>query len=259
MQSRFKSPALIALALMTLPFVVGFDVPDTSGAYVRGGIGRGAYHVSGCSNNYDFEYQEAQLAFRKTFATGADKGWKPSYVTLGGSFDVTKDQLVAAWKDSTLKPIDSLPSRTFGFSEGILVSVDWKWVGFGGGFALGDYRRPYEGARLVGLAPCGLIRVGPEFLYASFESFSQSRPLVAGGGIMRGGIGGRWRHTRLWTGVGGTPYGSSVLILDAEQAFGPLSLSLTALGDGQRYSPLPAGIDQQYGLGLGLQYRIPGL
>jgi hypothetical protein len=262
---RLQSPALIALTLMTLPFLVGFDVPDSSGVYVKGGVGHGTYHVSGCNKNYDFEYNEAQLAFRKTIATAPKEGatgWarlKPEHTTFGVSGDYTSEKLVSAWNDSPLVALEGLPQKASGFEGNLYVSLDWEWIGIGLGVAGMDFRRDYDGVSSRGLFPSGSLRLGPEWLFASAELLSPSRPLVSGGGLLRGGVGGRLASTRVWLGVGGNPYKTPLPILDVAQTFGSLSVSLTAMADGKSVAPLGEGIDQQSGIALGLEYRLPGL
>lgn len=65
---RHRLPLPILACLLT-PFVVGFDLPDSAGTYVKVASGRGAYHVSGCHRGYDSEIVEGHIAMRASLDT----------------------------------------------------------------------------------------------------------------------------------------------------------------------------------------------
>jgi hypothetical protein len=263
-KSLAKQSPLLILVCLLFPFLVGFDIPDTSGAYVKAGVGRGAYYTSGCHRTYDFEYEEAQLAFRKTRALNKSpeaKGWarfKPDYFTMGASGSFVMDHLVVALeRDSIVVPKDSFPEDNPGVGGSLYLGLDWKWIGINAGIAGLSLHPDVTGGRMRGVMPCGSLRLGPPNLYASAELLGSS-PMISGGGLMRLGAGGRWRDTRLWLGLGGQPNKETMGVLNLSQQLGAVNLAFAAMVGDKGGPSLGMGIDQPYGLALSAEYRIPG-
>lgn len=267
---RKNRPALILL-LAVLPFVVGFDISDSSGTYAKVSGGRGAYHLTGCHRDFDSEFLEGQVSMRHTFNTGThDESaslWKkagPEYTTLGYFADFVTQDLTIVKADSVSKSKAGDTETARGFAGGAYVGLDWKWVGVDLGLAalllnLGvDDAERNKGAPMLGLR-LGLMNG----IYATGE-VAGSNPFLSGGGHVNFGLGGKFHATRAWLGVGS--YGlngykdfGSLGILKLDQGFGPWDLSLSVQGSGKDIPPANLGIDHESGFSLGLSYRLSSL
>ena len=265
MQSPRKTrPALIALVGLLLPLVVGFDMPDSTGTYVKVSGGRGAYHLSGCKRSYDSELTEGNIAMRATVPTASGEGttfWSkatPAKITLGVFGNFTNERLTVT--DTGNASPDSArvgdASDDHGLAGGVYAHFDWRWLGLQagvGGFSV--LQKTYDVDRQGGSPILGL-RLGPENLFLSAQVYGAT-PLYTRGGLMQMGLGGRLGATRLWGGIGASPYKASMITLKGSQGFGPVTLS--AAGMLGTKEPAGSALDQEYGFSVGVEAGIPGI
>lgn len=259
----------LALLFMVLPFVVGFDVPDSSGTYAKVSGGHGAYHLTGCHRDFDSEVWEGQVDMRHTFKTGSGEAdaslWgklKPELVSVGYHADFVTQDLTVVKADSGYGTAGDAESAR-GFTGGAYVGLDWKWVGVDLGIAALMLNLGADDAEKNKATPALGLRFGlRDGIYLSAD-VAGSSPYLTGGGQFNFGVGGKFRDTRAW--IGGGSYGFSganlgnLGILKLEQGFGPWNLFGTVQGSGQDVAPPGLGIDHEYGFSLGLSYRLSSL
>ncbi len=269
MQEKTWNRLLFLLALLLLPFVLAFDPVDSAGTYVKASGGHGTYHITGCHRNFDSEFSEGQISMRHSFATGSVDSnsshslfqkIKPSYTTFGyfGDFAIEKLTVV---KDSANPTTLGNIYDTHGFSGGAYLGLDWKWVGLDLGLCSVLFNLDIQDAERKTVFPMLGLRLGLlKNFYASAELFGSS-PMLTGGGTTNIGLGAKWNSTRAWGGFGGYNIkGSEPMgIVKIDQGLGPWALSFAILGNGKNVAPKGLGIDQEYGISLGISYRLSSL
>ena len=269
MQTRMKqSRAYLALAFLLAPFLVGFDIPDSSGTYAKVGMGRGAYHITGCHRSFDSEFLEAQVDMRHTFATGPrdgePSGWarlRPGHTTLGYFADFEGQTLTLVKRDTSVQDSLGKKKNTRGFAGGAYLGLDWRWIGVQAGWGGYLFNPGVLDAQQSHAFPMAGIRLGDaEGIYATAEVWG-STPFLSGGGQMNFGAGTKLGATRIWLGLGSYSVGgnSTMGVLKVEHGFGPLELHFSALGSAKDVPPAGLGIDNEYGFSLGLSYRLSSL
>ena len=266
MNSRhIKSRAPALLTFLLLPFVVGFDLPDSTGTYIKASVGKGAYHISGCHRGYDSELLEGNIAMRATVNTAGDGAtfWsrvQPAKTTMGvyGNFTNETLTLVDTANGKAVAPPGDSVFEDHGLAGGVYVGLDWKWVGLKLGVAGYSVLQQTPDVDNRGGSPIFGLRAGRENLYLSGEAFTES-PLYTGGGFWQVGLGGRIGGSRLWGGLGLKPYKSPMITLKGSQALGPVSLYAAGMLGTEEINPVDVGIDQEYGLSFGVEARLPGI
>lgn len=261
---RKTHPALIALIVLLFPFVVAFDMPDSTGTFVKVSGGRGAYHLSGCKRSYDSELTEGNIAMRASIPTASGEGttfWSkvtPAKATLGVFGNFTNEQLTVT--DTGTASPDSAQvgdvSDDHGLAGGVYAHFDWRWVGLQlgvGGFSV--LQKTYDVDRQGGSPILGL-RVGPENLFLSGQVYGAT-PLYTRGGLLQMGVGGRLGATRLWGGIGTSPYKASMITLKGAQALGPVTLTAAGMLGTKEHAG--STLKQEYGISLGVEAGIPNL
>jgi hypothetical protein len=258
------------LVFAILPFVAGFDIPDSAGTYAKVSGGRGAYHLTGCHRSFDSEVWEGQVSMRHAFNTASqadDAGfWKklsPDLTTLGYQADFVTQELTVVKADSGYgKPGDAESAR--GFMGGGYLGADWKWVGMELGLAAMMLNLGADDAEKNKAVPLLGLRVGlTDGIYGTVE-VGGSVPYLTGGGQVNFGVGGKFGDTRAWIGGGGYGFDGvksfgNMGILKVDQGFGPWALSAALMGSGRSVPPAGLGIDHEYGFSLGLSYRLSSL
>lgn len=261
--SKTTHRAPLLLAILLLPFVVGFDLPDSTGTYIKVSAGRGAYHISGCHRGYDSEILEGNVAMRATLNTEGEGStfWsrvQPAKTTLGvyGNFTNEKLTLVSTDSGAVAPPGDSV-FDDHGLAGGLYLGLDWRWVGLKLGVAGFSVLQQVPDVDRQGGTPVIGLRAGKENLYLSGEVFTAS-PLYTGGGFWQTGLGGRIGGTRIWGGLGWAPYRTAMITLKGSQSLGPVNLHASGmLGTGE-IDPPGLSIDQEYGISVGVEARLPG-
>jgi hypothetical protein len=244
--------AFTALLLVLLPFVVGFDFPDTTGIHGRISAGRGTYSLSSCSRSFRSEYIEENVAVRATFATGSDEpDWanrlRPGRTTVGAYGNWTQEELLLL-KEDGVTPTNATPKDDWGQSYGLYTQFDWRFFGLQAGAVYLSQWETDAGRHGNSLYQTAEVRLGPELLYASAALLS-STPILSGGGGLQGGIGGRVRNTRAWGGLSVFPARETSLTLKLSQKVGLATLSvagqwgLETSNYGSREQGLSLGID----------------
>jgi hypothetical protein len=257
-------PALPVLACLLLPFVVGFDVPDSTGTFVKVAGGRGAYHVSGCKRSYDSELIEGNISMRATVPTASGQGttfWSkaaPAKTTLGVFGNFTNERLTVT--DTLGVEPESLESgdvvEDHGLAGGVYAHFDWRWVGLQVGVGGFSVLQKTEDVDRQGGSPILGLRAGPENLFLSGQVYGAT-PLYTRGGLAQMGVGGRIGATRLWGGMGTSPYRATMVTLKGSQNLGPVTLS--AAGMVGTKEPSGSGLNREYGFSVGLEAGIPGV
>lgn len=263
-----KSHSPLVLILMLLPFVVGFDMNDSSGTYAKVSGGHGAYHLTGCHRDFDSRFNEGEIELKHTFATAAadkpdpsflDKA-RPALTTVGGFADFVSQDLtvVRAVSPSTSKAGDQESAR--GFAGGAYVGLDWRWVGVDLGLNALLMNLGVDDAEKNKVAPMLGLRLGSaEGIYATGE-VNGANPYLSGGGQVNAGLGMKFGATRAWLGAGTFFSGNAPLgMIKVDQGWGPWGVTLTAEGSGKNVPPADLGIDHEYGFSLGLIYRLSSL
>ncbi|MBW8887111.1 MAG: hypothetical protein JF616_05055 [Fibrobacteres bacterium] len=264
---RLRRAYLLPLTI-ALPFVVGFDIPDTSGTYVRASAGRGTYHLSGCHRDFDSEYWEGQVALRHTMETGARdpdasvlRRLMPGLTTLGTHADfIVQDLTVvmdSAKTDNTLG--DTRSPRAF--EGGAYVGFDWERVGVNLGLSYALFNLGVEDAEKKAIAPVLGLRLGvTRSIYLTAEA-AGSNPYLSGGGGRNAGIGMKLGDYRAWAGLGDYNWSGATTLgmIRLDRASGPWAFSFAGQIGGQEVKPAGLGIDREYGLSLGLSYRLSSL
>jgi hypothetical protein len=256
----FSRVPLACLAALLLPFVVGFDLPDSTGAYVKVAAGRGAYHLSGCKRAYDSELVEGNIGMRATLNTGGEGAtiWsrmQPKKTTLGVFGNFTNEELTVT---DTGEADDSarIGDRhgDHGLAGGVYAGFDWTWAGVQVGVVGYSVLQKTAVVDTQGGSPLLALRLGSERLYVSAE-FNNAAPLYTGGGLNQVGLGGRLGSTRLWGGVSGKPYKEAMVTLKGSRPMGPITLS--AAGSLGAANPPGQVIDREYGVSVGMEARLP--
>ncbi len=239
--------------------MVGFAAPDSAGTYAKVAGGRGAYHVSGCHRAYDSDFWEGSASVKHSFDTHSKSGWAPKYVSVGAAVDVIPEKFTVVERDS-LSP-DSLgdTKESIGFAGGVSIGLDWEWVGLNLGGIGVQARSSIAGVKLRGFGPSGGIRIGRWNQFYATADLLDPELFYLGGGWLRLGLAGKLYGTRLWAGIGSAPYRWTVYSLKAARPLGPINVSLGVQGNSHNVSPANLGIDHEYGVSLGLEYRIPSL
>lgn len=260
--------AHLSLLALALPFVVGFDIPDSSGTYARASGGRGAYHLTGCHRDFDSEFWEGQVALRHTFGTGPRdaeaSGWRrlaPRLTTLGTHGDFIVQDLTVV-KD-TAKSGNTLGERESprAFEGGAYLGLDWDRVGVNLGLSYALFNLGIEDAEKRALGPVLGLRLGvTQAIYLTAE-VGGSQPYLTGGAGRNAGIGMKLGETRAWVGLGDYNWGGSTTqgMLRLDRAVGPWSFSLAGQLGAQSVKPDNLGIDRESGLSLGVAYRLSSL
>lgn len=260
--------AHLLLLVLALPFVVGFDIPDTSGTYMRLSGGKGAYHLTGCHRNFDSEFYEGQVGLRHTFASGTEdpeastlRKIAPRFTTLAAHGDfIVQDLTVvldSAKTDNTLGNTESARA----FEGGAYLGMDWKWVGVNLGLSAALFNIGIDDAEKQGANLIAGLRLGlTDFLYFSLEA-AGSNPYLTGGGGKNAGFGAKFGDTRAWAGVGdyGFPGSEAMAMLRLNQAYGPWDFALAGQFGTTDVPPSNLGIDNEYGLSIGVAYRLSSL
>lgn len=260
--------AHLCLLIVALPFVVGFDIPDTSGTYVRASAGRGAYHLTGCHRDFDSEFWEGQVALRHTLETkpreAEASGWRklaPRFTTFGthGDFIVQDLTVVMDTAKTGNTRGDTYSPRAF--EGGAYVGLDWERFGMELGLSYALFNLGIEDAEKRAWAPALGLRLNiTDALYLTAEA-AGSQPYLTGGAGRNAGIGWKQGETRAWLGLGDYNWGGStpLAMLKLDRAAGPWAFSLAGqLGTGS-VKPANLGIDREYGLSLGVAYRLSSL
>jgi hypothetical protein len=190
--------------LLILPFVVGFDFPDSTGTYAKVSAGGGHYRFTPSCSRYTYgnEFQEAEFSVQHRFATQpADpdasvwKKIKPGHVTLTAIGDAIREDIevialdtVASDGDGTWRPASGEPTlgsrnTAIGYAAGAKVGLDWKWLGMELGASANSYRKRQgeegEDGGLPPIMPILGLRLGDaDRVYASLEVMEAS-PIVS--------------------------------------------------------------------------------
>ncbi len=259
--------AHLLLLCIALPFVVGFDMPDSSGTYAKVSGGRGTYHLTGCTRDFDSEFYEGQVSMRHSFNTKAVNpeapGWKkllPQYTTVGYHGDFIVQDLTVV-KDSAQPSTLGQTESARAFEGGGYLGLDWKWVGVNAGFSAVLFNLGVKDAEKKTVNPIAGLRVGlTDLLYFSTE-LAGSNPYLTGGGARNAGLGFKFQSTRAWVGVGEYGWnGSSTLgILRMDQGYGPWAFSLAGQFGDEEIPPANLGIDREVGFSFGFTYRLSSL
>jgi hypothetical protein len=263
----FPSFPVLILSCLLLPLLVGFDIPDSSGTYAKVGAGRGAYRLIGCDRRIDSEFREVQVDMRHTLANLAKDAdvrrgavWTPDFVTLAYFAGFQARTLTLVQIDSGASGNLGEEKQTRGFGGGAYLGFDWRWLGLQVGWVGYQYHPLSEDGEGGFAWPMAGVRLGKtDRFYATCEIMG-SQPILSGGGMVNFGAGMKLGSTRLWAGQGamvGT--GSSMGILKAEQGIGALELSMAAMAGLADPAPTGLGIARDYGISLGLSYRLSSL
>lgn len=260
---RKTRPVHLALACLLLPFVVGFDMPDSTGTFVKVSGGRGAYHLSGCKRSYDSELTEGNIAMRASVPTASGGGttfWSkaaPAKTTMGVFGNFTNEELTVTDTGGASPDPARVGDVTddHGLAGGVYVHFDWRWLGLQagvGGFSV--LQKTYDVDRQGGSPILGL-RAGPEYLFLSGQVYGAT-PLYTGGGLMQMGVGGRIGATRLWGGIGTSPFKATMVTLKGSQGLGPVTLSAAGMYGTKEHAG--SALDPEYGFSVGVEAGIPG-
>jgi hypothetical protein len=264
---RLRRAHLILLSV-ALPFVVGFDIPDTSGTYVRASGGRGAYHLTGCHRDFDSEFWEGQIALRHTLETkprDADvSGWRrlaPRLTTFGTHGDfIAQDLTVVMDSAKTGNTLGDTHSPR-AFEGGAYVGLDWDRVGVDLGLSYALFNLGIEDAEKKAWAPVLGLRLGvTEAIYLTAE-VAGSQPYLTGGAGRNLGVGMKLGDTRAWVGMGDYNWSgaTTLAMLKLDRTAGPWSFSASGQFGPESVKPANLGIDREYGLSVGIEYRLSSL
>lgn len=261
---RIRRAHLLLLASV-IPFVVAFDIPDSSGTWARVSGGRGTYHLIGCSKReFDSEFWEGQIALRHAMrlADSASPAWVPAYATIGTHADfIVQDMTVV--KDTVSGAANTLGDRhdENAFDGGAYMGLDWKWVGLESGLGYAFFNPDLKDAEKRSADPMLGLRLGlTDRVYLTAE-VAGSNPYLTGGARRNLGVGTLWDGTRIWAGVGDYDWdGATTLgLLRLDRAVGPWSLSLAGQFGFEEVPPANLGVDREYGFSLGVAYRLSSL
>ena len=263
---------------MLVPFLVGFDFPDSTGTSARLSAGGGHYRFTPSCSRYTYgsDFQEEEVSVQHRIATrpvdvsaSFFEKIKPGYITFALNCDIIDKQITVLAYDTSADddgfthpnppagyPTVGSKTNGTGFAGAAKIGLEWTYIGAVVGVAAQSYRKgeedPDGNSRqdLPTLLPLLGLRLGDEdFLYGSM-GFLGSAPLASGGGLVDIGLGGRLGSTRLWGGIGSDPYEDPVFILRASRAFGPLAVSCAGQAD-------PGHLTKDYGASLGIAYLVP--
>jgi len=269
----------LSLGLLVVPFLVGFDYPDSTGTYAKLSGGGGRYRFTpSCSHyNYGSDFQEGEFAMEHRMATkpvdANASRWekiKPGHITYGFNADLIKKDITVlsynpsgsntdgeAWSPGFGDPKIGDHSSTYNFALGTKFGFDWKWMGAEMGGSVLSYgdnnlREGNNGDALpFPIMPILGLRLGDaDLIYGSYEILGSS-PIYSGGGLATIGIGGKVWSTRLWIGVGELPFRDAVAVVKVTHPFGPLAVSLSA-----EAGPKNLSSTGDYGMSVGFQYRL---
>lgn len=259
--------AHLLLLALALPFMVGFDIPDSSGTYARLSGGRGAYHLTGCHRNFDSEFYEGQVGLRHTFASGPGgeastlRRLAPDMTTLAASGDfIVQDLTVVLDSAATNNTLGDKESAR-AFAGGAYLGLDWKWVGVNMGLSASLFNLGIKDAEDQGVKPILGLRLGlTDFLYFSMEA-AGSNPYLTGGGGKNAGLGMKFGDSRAWAGVGdyNFPGSHAMGILRLNHGYGPWDFALAGQFGAEEVPPASLGIDREYGFSVGVAYRLSSL
>jgi len=254
--------------IFALPFVVGFDIPDTSGTYVRASAGRGTYHLSGCHRDFDSEFWEGQVALRHTMETGTRdpdasgiRRWLPKLTTVGTHGDFIVQDLTVVMDSAKTKNTLGETDSPRAFEGGAYLGLDWDRVGVDLGLSYALFNIGVEDAEKRAWAPVLGLRLGiTNTIYLTAEAAGSS-PYLSGGGGRNAGIGMKLGDYRAWAGLGDYNWkGSTTLgIFRLDRALGPWAFSFAGQIGNEDVKPAGLGIDREYGLSLGVSYRLSSL
>lgn len=264
---RLRRATLLPLTF-ALPFVVGFDIPDTSGTYVRGSAGRGAYHLTGCHRDFDSEYWEGQIALRHTMETGTRdpdasglRRWMPKWTTVGTHGDFIVQDLTVVMDTAKANNTLGETRSPRAFEGGAYLGLDWDHVGVNLGLSYALFNLGIEDAEKKALAPVLGLRLGlTRGVYLTAE-VAGSNPYLSGGGGRNAGIGMKLAGYRAWVGLGDYNWNGATTLgmFRLERALGPWDFSFAGQIGDQEVKPAGLGIDREYGLSVGASYRLSSL
>ena len=269
----------LSLSLILVPFLVGFDYPDSTGTYAKVSAGGGHYRFTpGCSRySYGVDFQEAEISLQHRIATKpvdpSASIWskmKPSHITFAAQGDLinkeikviaydttSKDEFSGPWSPAPGYPNIGTRTTAVGFAAGTRLGFDWKWIGTTVGAAALSYGKgESEGVgskneEIPNFLPIAGLRLGDvEVVYATYELLGSS-PLSSGGGFLKAGVGGKFASTRIWAGYGTYPYRDWMPLLHVAHSFGAITASFTA-----QANPLIENRNDNYGLSFGLEYHL---
>jgi hypothetical protein len=269
----------LSLGLLVIPFLVGFDYPDSTGTYAKISAGGGSYRFSpGCSRyNYKADFQETEIALQHRIAIKPRDGattfwskWTPSYINFAVNGDMINKQIKVVSYDSSTDDFGQrrgpspdeakIGSRSdaIGLAAGAKVGLDWRWLGAVIGASVNSYGKGEEEktgpdwAKNPIVLPIAGLRLGDNDLaYISWD-FLGSSPIASGGGALDIGVGGKVGTTRLWGGYGAAPYRGKMAVLKASRPLGPISLSIAGDIGVENFSKF-----EEYGIAVGVGYRLP--
>jgi len=257
MQKKIRQLPILFLILAISPFVVGFESPDSSGTYAKFAGGRGAFHMSGCHRAHDVDFWEGYASVKHRFDTRSKSGLTPD-VSVGAAAGIIPEKRTLVKVDTPYTGTIGTTEQHTGYAGSAFVALEWRWLGLNAGvtginaWIIGNDSN-YTTRTFV---PGGGIRIGPwKSVYVTAEVYNDE-PFFTGGGWIQMGIGGKFFDTKLWVGEGGIPY-TNAAVLKAAHAWGPLEVSFIAQGNPKNIPPANIGIDHEYGVSLGLEYRIP--
>jgi hypothetical protein len=263
---------------MILPFMVGFDFPDSTGTYIGASAGGGHYRFTPACSRYTYgaAFQEGgfSVQHRKALAvpeSGAPRSkLAPSHVTFAAGGNLIHRRMTALSFDDAPEyaggpPRSPLPGDPvigsqrdrIGWMGRTKVGFDWKWVGAEFGACLLDYGHGREVGDtgiyedIIALPVLGL-RLGNRDSFYGTVGFMESDPLVSGGGIVSLGMGIKASSTRIWYGYAAAPNEGSFQI-KASQSREPFRFVLSG-----QVNPMQLGSKGEYALALGLGYKLPG-
>jgi hypothetical protein len=147
------------------------------------------------------------------------------------------------------------------FEGGAYVGFDWDRVGLELGLSYALFNLGIEDAEKKALAPVLGLRLGiTRSIYLTAEA-AGSNPYLSGGGGRNAGIGMKLGDYRAWAGLGDYNWKGSTTqgMARVDRAYGPWAFSLAGQIGGQEVDPAKLGIDREYGVSLGVSYRLSSL